>query len=259
MQSLPSSDRESVFEPFPQDAATVITGAASGIGLAVARRLVNRTRVIMVDNDASALAEAAEELDDVAGSESGASRVISVTADVTDPTWLEPAWDAMFEPMRLAAMIMCAGVACPGTVDEPDPDRWRRVIEVNGLGVMYSVREAVRLMRRHGGGSIVALASVAGRATYVGEPAYVASKHAVVGFCESVRRELAGSGIRISLIEPGFVATPMTLKDATMAERMGGLVPLEPIDVARAVEFVLEQPPHANVTELIVRPSQQDL
>lgn len=259
VRSRPTSDRSRALDPFPAGSVVVVTGAASGIGAAVVRRLAGRARVLMVDADGPGLERAhsavVEEL-----SSGGPFDVSWHVADVTEADWLESIWGARFgAEARLIAAVLCAGVACPGAVDEHDVARWRRALEVNALGVMYSTREAVRLMGSTGGGTIVAIASVAGRLTYVGEPAYVASKHAVVGFCESARRELVGSGIRVALIEPGFVSTPMTTADPAMAQRMAEIEPLAPDDVARAVEFVIEQPARVSITEVMLRPSEQAL
>jgi NADP-dependent 3-hydroxy acid dehydrogenase YdfG len=101
--------------------------------------------------------------------------------------------------------------------------------------------------------------SFSGRFIYVGEPAYIASKHATVAFADSLRMEVAGRGIRVSVIEPGVVETPLIHVQDAAAGILPGVTPLRPEDVARAVRYVLEQPPDVNVFEVVLRPSGQVL
>jgi NADP-dependent 3-hydroxy acid dehydrogenase YdfG len=105
----------------------------------------------------------------------------------------------------------------------------------------------------------VVIASVSGRVTYTGESAYVASKHATVAFADCLRQEVAAAGIRVSLIEPGIVETPLIHVYPDALDLGPSVVPLEPMDVARAVRFVLEQPANVNVAEIVLRPTAQVL
>ncbi len=135
----------------------------------------------------------------------------------------------------------------------------KKTIEINTLGLMYAIRSAIPPMIKQGYGTIIAIASIAGKVSYVGEPAYVASKYAVVGFCDSVRKELIGTGVRVSIIEPGFVDSPMTRNQPEMAKRMNKIKALETDDVARVIEFILDQPPHCSISEVMIRPTEQEL
>jgi NADP-dependent 3-hydroxy acid dehydrogenase YdfG len=229
----------------------IVTGGASGIGAGIARRLQARpgTTVCIVDGDAERLAALGEE---AAGADLR-------HVDVTD--W--PAMDALVADVSsrgpLEAVIANAGVSCVGPALEPDPSRWRRAVEVNTLGVMFTVRAALAQMCRQGSGSIVVIASASGRLSYVGEPAYVASKHATVAFCDSVRKEIVGSGVRMCVVEPGLVDTPMARSHPMIDEVLGQVTPLDVDDIARVVEFVLDQPAHCAINEILVRPTDQDL
>jgi NADP-dependent 3-hydroxy acid dehydrogenase YdfG len=230
--------------------SVLVTGAASGIGAAVAARFARRpeTSVVLADRtDTTALAKSLGEAHH------------AVLCDVTSVDDISRAVAAAVSLGPIDAVVLCAGVAAVGPADEPDTAIWERALRVNSLGTMLCVRAVVPVMVAQGYGTIVAIASAAGRLTYVGEPAYVASKHAVVGFCDSVRKELVGTGVRMSLVEPGFVDTPLTRGHPQFAERMGTLVPLQPDDVARSVEFVVDQPAHCSVSEVLIRPTDQEL
>jgi len=226
----------------------LVTGAASGIGAAVATRFARRPDTAIVLADQTDGSEFATQL----GEPHTALR-----CDVTSVDDVDRAVAATAAIGPIEAVVLCAGVAAVGPAAEPNPTLWDLALRVNALGAMLCIRAAIPVLVRQGAGTIVAIASAAGRLTYVGEPAYVASKHAIVGFCDSVRKELVGSGVRMSIVEPGFVDTPMTRGHPQFSERMGDLVPLQPDDVARVVEFVVDQPPHCSVNEVLIRPTAQ--
>jgi NADP-dependent 3-hydroxy acid dehydrogenase YdfG len=104
----------------------------------------------------------------------------------------------------------------------------------------------------------VIVASASGRVTYVGEPAYVASKHAVVAFADCLRKETVGRGIRVTTVEPGLVDTPFIDWDV-VGPMQPGVTPLTAEDCARIVRFALEQPPNVALNEIVVRPISQEL
>jgi NADP-dependent 3-hydroxy acid dehydrogenase YdfG len=160
---------------------------------------------------------------------------------------------------QLDLLVACAGIAEAGTIAEADPHLYRDVVLTNVVGVMNGVRAALPPMLARGSGHVVVIASVSGRVTYTGESAYVASKHATVAFADCLRQEVAAAGIRVSLIEPGIVETPLIHVYPEALDLGPGVVPLEPIDVARAVRYVLEQPANVNVAEVVLRPRAQVL
>jgi NADP-dependent 3-hydroxy acid dehydrogenase YdfG len=146
-----------------------------------------------------------------------------------------------------------------GPVDQADPGTWADVITTNVLGVLYSVRAALgHLYAANGRGHVVIVASASGRVTYVGEPAYVASKHAVVAFADCLRKETAGRGVRVSVLEPGMVDTPFIDWDA-VRELLPEVEPLQAADCARVIRFLLEQPPNVGVNEVVMRSVTQAL
>lgn len=231
----------------------IVTGAASGIGLAVCNRLNSRadTRLVLVDLNEQKLDQIISTLNPVQTKHA---------IDASDPDEIQRVTDILLASgEQLDAIVICAGISCAGTATEKDISRWKQTIQINTLGLMYAIRSAIPPMRKQGFGTIIAIASVAGKVSYIGEPAYVASKYAVVGFCESVRKELVGSGIRVSVIEPGFVNSPMTRDQPDMAKRMNQIKALDTDDIARAIEFVLDQPRHCSINEILIRPTEQEL
>lgn len=235
--------------------SSLVTGAASGIGAATAAALAGAgARLALFDRSAGPVEDVA-----VALRASGADAT-GLAGDVRDYAAMERAVAAAAgRHGRLDALVACAGVAEAGPIERADPQRWRDVVMTNTVGVMNGVRAALPGMLAAGGGHVVVIASASGRVTYVGEPAYVASKHAVVAFADCLRQEVAGRGVRVSVIEPGIVETPLIHVDPEAADVVPGVEPLDPADVAGAVRWVLEQPANVNVFEVVLRPVAQVL
>lgn len=181
----------------------VVTGAASGIGLAAARRLVAAgARAVLVDRDAAALAEAAAEL---------GNQVSAVTADVTEDgsaaRYVARA-EQRFGPVQLA--VLNAGITGPiERIDAVPLHAFDAVMAVNVRSVWLGLAALLPAMRRGGGGSIVATSSTAGLRGAARLSAYSASKHAVIGLVRSAALEAARDGIRINAVCPGPVDTGM--------------------------------------------------
>jgi NADP-dependent 3-hydroxy acid dehydrogenase YdfG len=144
-------------------------------------------------------------------------------------------------------------------VDSGDPKRWSDVLTVNALGPMVGARAVLPRMLKQGKGDIVVVTSASGRITYVGEPAYIASKHAAVAFLDSIRKELAGTDIRVTSIEPGLVDTPMSRSHPFIDTVLGSVEPLKADDIAQLIELCLGLPTRVNINEIVVRPTRQEL
>ncbi len=206
----------------------LVTGAASGIGLATVRALkAEGARVAGVD-----LAEPAG--DDPAD--------LHVVADVGDPQ----AWAGVVErvesqlgPLQIAHLN--AGVVThQRDIIELTDEQYRRVMRVNVDGVVFGVRAVARAMRERGGGQIVATASLAGIVPFGHDPVYTASKHAVVGLVRSLAEQLSAIGVHIAAVCPGIVETPLIGNDATVL-RDAGFPMLRPGDIAAAVLLALRE------------------
>ena len=235
----------------PLDGRVVlITGGARGIGFACARSCgISGAAVVVASLIDDELAEATNLLTD-----EGVT-ALSVKMDVRDFDSVEQAVSRTVETLgRLDAVVANAGLADQSLVASGDPGRWRNVIETNLIGTAHTVRAVTPRLIKSGGGDIVLMASVSGRESYVGEPAYIASKWGVVGLGHAARRELEQHGIRVSLVEPGLVNTPLTRSSPVVRRLLDSGPSLSPEDVAASVLWVLCQPRHVSISELVVRP-----
>jgi NADP-dependent 3-hydroxy acid dehydrogenase YdfG len=239
--------------PATQAQVAIVTGAGSGIGAAIARDLgAGGTKLVLVGRRAALLEDRVTEIEARGGT------AFAVPGDVREFVDLERAAAVALERWgRIDVLVANAAIADFGPIAEADPELWRDVIVTNVLGVMFAVRAVLPHMLTAGSGHIIITASGSGRVTYVGEPAYVASKHATVAFADCLRLEVAPAGIRVSLIEPGLVETPLIHVYEGSNDMVGEVDALTPEDIARAVRYVLDQPPGVNVFEVLVRPTRQ--
>lgn len=186
----------------------LVTGAASGIGLATVKKLVGQgAQVVMIDR-AQSLESVAADIGD------GAHAIVT---DVTNESQVVESFDAVQERFgRVDVVFNNAGVVPSGELlHELTLDDFRRVIDVNLLGSFIVLREAIRCMRARGTeGSIVNTSSMSGLRGYPRGAAYVASKHAVIGMTRAAALENAEVGIRINAVAPGRIDTPLTRPDA---------------------------------------------
>lgn len=138
------------------------------------------------------------------------------------------------------------------------------MIGINTLGLMYATHAALPYMIEQGGGHVVNISSIAGRVVWsAGAAVYMASKFAVTAFSESLRQEVAEKKVRVTVIEPGIVATKLTQQIGDQSARAqaeayyASMEPLRPEDIAAAVVYAVTQPPNVNVNEILVRPTAQ--
>lgn len=222
----------------------LVTGAASGIGAAVAARLAaDGAHVAVADNDCLGAERTVRMIHEAGG------QAEPIAVDVTDPTSVHAAVTATvatFGALHLA--VNNAGVIGPSVpTGEYDPPDWRRVIEVNLSGVFYCLRYEIPALLVAGGGSIVNLSSILGSNGFPRQAAYVAAKHGVVGLTKSAALEYASHGIRVNAVAPGFVETPLVTEGLTPLghRRLVSAHPLGrlglPAEIAELVAFLLSE------------------
>ncbi|WP_199184851.1 SDR family oxidoreductase [Cryobacterium sp. M15] len=229
----------------------VITGASSGIGAAAARLLVEEgAHVILVARRVERLQELAAELGDSA-------TVMQV--DVADAA----AVTSMFATIKtrfggVDLLFNNAGLGINSPFESSDPDDWKSMIDVNLYGVLNCTQAAIPLMRGRAGAMICSVSSVGGRYGAATWSVYSATKYAVVGFHDALRKELGEEGIRVSVLEPGAVWTEFgeNVSDALLTRRTQ-LEAMQSEDVAQALVFAFAQPANVLIQEILMRPVKQ--
>ena len=227
----------------------LITGASRGVGLATALALAREgASVGLVARDPARLEEARGQIELAGG------RAVAVAADVTDADALGRAVErTVAELGGLDVLIANAGLGRYGPVAELAPETWRAVIETNLTGAFLAVRAALPLIRRRGGGHIVAISSGAGKRGYPNMTAYCASKFGLQGFMDALAAELSSEPIKCTTIVPGSILTDFGVRTREDRARSGDKF-LEPEDVAEAIIQVLVQPSRAWTQEVTLWP-----
>jgi NADP-dependent 3-hydroxy acid dehydrogenase YdfG len=224
------------------DPVFLITGASSGIGSATARHAAEAGyRLVLA-------ARRVDRLDALAAELGGTDRAIAVPCDVTEweqqEAMVRNALDAFG---RIDVVFANAGFGAPRGFLESTPEHWKSMVLTNVYGVALTLRATLPALK-DSQGHLLVTSSVAGRRALPGS-LYAATKWAVTAMGEAARQELNETGVRVTLIEPGMVDTDFfdePVSDALHAD-----------DVARAVLYAVEQPPHVDVNEILVRPTAQ--
>ena len=189
-----------------KDKVALVTGAASGIGLAVAQVWVREgARVVLSDVDTEGGEKAVSDL------KAQGHEALFVRADVGDPEDCQAlVARAVAHFGRLDAACNNAGIggAQQPTADYP-VDAWEQVIRINLSGVFYGMKHQIAAMLKNGGGSIVNMASILGAVGFAHSPAYSAAKHGVIGLTQTAALEYSAQGVRVNAVGPGFIRTPM--------------------------------------------------
>jgi NADP-dependent 3-hydroxy acid dehydrogenase YdfG len=249
--------------PTLEGTVALVTGASSGIGEATARRLA-------ADGAAVALAARRKERLDVLAAEIGnvGGRALVVECDVTKEQQATQAVERTVSELgRLDTLVNNAGVMLLGPAVGAPLSEWQRMVELNILGVLYCSHAAIpHLLRAAGEGprqvaDMVNISSVAGRVARNGNGVYSLSKHGLGAFSESLRQEMAGRYVRVSLVEPGATATELAGHNRpeildSIRNQFGAR--MEAGDIADAIAFIVSRPRHVAVNEILIRPTEQE-
>jgi clavulanate-9-aldehyde reductase len=235
-----------------------VTGASSGIGEATALACARAGASVSL---AARRADRIEALAQRIGEEGG--RALAVETDVGEESQARAFIERTHAELgRLDVLVNNAGVMLLGPIAGAPTEEWRRMIHANVYGVLYCTHAALPLMANQGSGHIINVSSVAGRHARAGSGVYNLTKFGVGAFSEALRQESVAMGVRVTLIEPGAVATelgghnrPEVLEQ--MAKAFQGVTLLASEDIAEAILYAIGQPANVSVNEVLVRPSGQ--
>jgi NADP-dependent 3-hydroxy acid dehydrogenase YdfG len=242
----------------------LVTGASSGIGEASARALASAGAAVAV------AARRKDRLDElVRDIARDGGRALAVETDVTDRSQAETAVArTVAELGRLDTVVNNAGVMLLGPLLDAPVEEWDRMIELNLQGLLYVAHAALPHLLKAADDAprrvadLVNISSVAGRVARLGSGVYNLTKHGVGAFSESARQEFAGRHLRVSLVEPGAVATELAdhvradVREQMM-KRFGDIDRLRADDIADAISYIVTRPRHVAINELLIRPTEQ--
>ena len=250
-------------EPTLDKTVALVTGASSGIGAATAAALAARGAAVAL------VARRRDRLDEVAaGIRDQGGTALVLEQDITDQPQAAAAVErTVAELGRLDTLVNNAGVMLLGPAVGAPLEEWRRMVEINVLGLLYCAHEALpHLIRAAASGprevaDMINVSSVAGRAARNGNGVYSLTKHGVGAFSESLRQELAGRYVRVSLVEPGATATELASHNRPeVLESIRGQFGqrMEAEDIADAITYIVTRPRHVAVNEVLIRPTEQE-
>jgi clavulanate-9-aldehyde reducatase len=235
-----------------------VTGASSGIGEATAMACARAGATVAL---AARRLDRLQSLADRIAGEGG--RALAVQSDVGDEEQARAFIErAHAELGRLDVLVNNAGVMLLGPIAGAPTEEWRQMIHANVFGVLYCTHAALPLMAAQGSGHIVNVSSVAGRVARAGSGVYNLTKFGVGAFSEALRQEAVPLGVRVTVIEPGAVATELPDHNRPEIRELidkvfSGVTPLASEDIADAILYAVGRPANVSINELLVRPSGQ--
>ena len=247
------------------ETVALITGASSGIGAATARALAAQgASVALAARRADRLEQLSSEINAAGG------RALVLDSDVTDSAQAESAVERTVRELgRLDTVINNAGVMLLGPIENAPLEEWERMVKLNALGVLYIAHAALpHLLQAAEDGprrvaDLVNVSSVAGRIARRNSGVYNLTKFGIGAFSESLRQEVTGRHVRVSLVEPGAVDTELMSHlrpeaRAQAAQRFANVEVMQAEDIADAITFVVTRPRRVAINEILVRPTEQE-
>ena len=243
----------------------LVTGASSGIGEATAVQLAAEGAAVAV------VARRKDRLDDLAARiEAAGGRALVLEADVTDGEQARAVVAQTVEGLgRLDTLVNNAGVMLLGPMESAPVEEWQRMVELNVMGLMFCTHAALPHLLAAAEDSprrvadVVSISSVAGRIARAGSGVYNATKFGVGAFSEGLRQEVTQRHVRVSLVEPGAVATELASHNRPevremIAQRFADMERLQSEDISDAVTYVVTRPRHVAINEVLIRPTEQE-
>lgn len=241
----------------PGTKISLITGASSGIGQDLAVTLARRgtDSLVLVGRDQARL--------DSVASHCGDADVLCVIADLGEAGGPAQVVEAALQRFgRIDRLVVNAGMYFAGELDEASPENIEALLSTNVTGAIQLVRAALPSMRAAGSGDIVLVTSVSGYQDIHWEPVYSASKHAMVSFAHTLRRQLINTGLRVMSVGPGVVLTELwgfSPGDERIREETNAGRGIEVSQVTETICFMLDRPAHVTIRDVVIIPSNQDI
>jgi NADP-dependent 3-hydroxy acid dehydrogenase YdfG len=241
-----------------------VTGASSGIGEATACQLAAQGATVAI------VARRKERLEKLAAKITAAGgKALVITADISQQDEAVAAVERTIKVLgRLDTLVNNAGTMLLSNIQTADTEEWERMININLKGLLYVSHAALPYLLKAAEDSprkvsdVINISSVAGRRARIGAGVYNATKFGVVAFTESLRQEVTSRHVRVSVVEPGVVATELTdhMKPENREQNMkpfAGITQLEPEDIADIITFIVTRPWRSAINEVMVRPTEQ--
>ena len=238
----------------------IVTGASSGIGEATALALANNgAAVVLTARRMGRLQEVAQDIEHKGG------QALAIETDVTNLQQVKSMVQQVMDKWkRINILVNNAGVMLLGPVLGADVTDWERMVSINLMGTLYATHEVLPIMVSEGGGDIVNISSVAGRTTRPGSAVYNATKWGVGAFSDALRQEVTQYHIRVTIVEPGMVATELRehITNPQAKEQSEAFAQsihqLQSQDIAATVIYAVTQPSRVGINEILIRPSEQE-
>jgi len=239
----------------------VVTGGTTGIGRSTAQRLVaDGANVLIFGRHEQELQDALKDIQSAANGSNG--KVHGMTADTSKPEDVDRVFQEADQKLGGVDILVNNAALAAHSILDTEFDEIQYVVQTNLLGYMNCCKHAIERMKAKGEGHIVNVGSMSDTVREKGSDVYVATKSAINGFSETLRKEVNEQGIKVSLIEPGLVGTDMTTEQVPaeeQAEKIEKMEMLKAEDIAECVHYTLIQPKRCDVVQVQIRPHKQPI